>query len=409
MSEKQAEAERDKIVLPLQAGDKTDKLRTLVHRLTDAEQEQAVAIEAARDKLGLSDAWDVYLASPERPDSGDTTLRQYEFQWCRLAVWATGQGITLLSEVTPEHGKRYAQDLFGSDLAASTANKHIRLCRLVFSVLAEQERMIANPFATIRSRKEQSNRRLEFSWDKLTEICDAAEGELKTLLFIGIYTGQRLEDCVTLRWQDVDLQQGWIRFVPAKMKRRSSDPIHVPVLPDLRGMLEATVPSKRKGYVLPELADFYARDRRDTVTDRIQRLLVNCGVELYEPGTGPGTGKRAVPRYGFHSLRHTTITLLLQAGVPPAVVQAITGHRTNAMMARYTHVGRESIQKAMATLPSMSGDGKPQMLPEPASDANGVADAAAILEELLSEGRAPRDWRNRIQRAVDALQGGSAR
>jgi hypothetical protein len=46
-------------------------------------------------------------------------------------------------------------------------------------------------------------------------------------------------------------------------------------------------------------------------------------------------------------------TLLKDTGIPDAVVMAIVGHSSSAMSHRYTHVGKESLAKAAATLPEL--------------------------------------------------------
>ena len=53
----------------------------------------------------------------------------------------------------------------------------------------------------------------------------------------------------------------------------------------------------------------------------------------------------------FHSLRHTAVSLFKDSGIPDAVVMALMGHESAAMSQRYTHVGKESLNKAAAALP----------------------------------------------------------
>src|SRR5262245_58634530 len=77
---------------------------------------------------------------------------------------------------------------------------------------------------------------------------------------------------------------------------------------------------------------------------------------LRAPRTSEGTGKgRGNTRRGmdisFHSLRHTSVSLLKDAGIPDAVVMAMIGHSSASMRHRYTHVGKEALSKAAATLP----------------------------------------------------------
>jgi integrase len=55
----------------------------------------------------------------------------------------------------------------------------------------------------------------------------------------------------------------------------------------------------------------------------------------------------------FHSLRHTAVSLLKDAGVPDAVVMALVGHESAAMSHRYTHVGKETLSRAAGTFPEI--------------------------------------------------------
>jgi integrase len=65
------------------------------------------------------------------------------------------------------------------------------------------------------------------------------------------------------------------------------------------------------------------------------------------------SGKRAGQELSFHSLRHTAVSLLKDAGVPDAVVMALVGHESAAMSHRYTHVGKEALANAAKTLPDL--------------------------------------------------------
>ncbi len=67
--------------------------------------------------------------------------------------------------------------------------------------------------------------------------------------------------------------------------------------------------------------------------------------------------KRAVIRAGLdpelvtpHVMRHTAITNLVQSGVDLPTIQSISGHKTLAMVLRYTHVHGTHIDKAIAKI-----------------------------------------------------------
>ena len=75
--------------------------------------------------------------------------------------------------------------------------------------------------------------------------------------------------------------------------------------------------------------------------------------DLQEAGINPednGQGK-----LDFHSLRHTTGSLLAASGVHPKVAQSIMRHSDiNLTMSRYTHVFRGQESQAVAKLPDFS-------------------------------------------------------
>lgn len=54
-----------------------------------------------------------------------------------------------------------------------------------------------------------------------------------------------------------------------------------------------------------------------------------------------------------HTLRHTAITHLVQAGVDLPTVQRISGHKTLQMVVRYSHQNGEHIKGAMDMLEEM--------------------------------------------------------
>ncbi len=54
-----------------------------------------------------------------------------------------------------------------------------------------------------------------------------------------------------------------------------------------------------------------------------------------------------LPGLRFHDLRHTTITKLLEAGTPDAVVMSVAGHVTRAMMLHYGRIHQDPMRQAL--------------------------------------------------------------
>ncbi len=125
-------------------------------------------------------------------------------------------------------------------------------------------------------------------------------------------------------------------------------------------MLNDIPTNGRSDYVLPEMAAQYQRDAT-AISKRIQDHFTACGVRTIKPGTGKGTGKRAVVEVGFHSLRHTFVSLCRESNAPLSVVEAIVGHSNPAMTRHYTHVSESAAATAVNALPVFLGETSPAL------------------------------------------------
>jgi integrase len=361
-----AERERLKIMAPLMVVEREQALRTVTQKLDDsvAAREES---GKGRDCLKLVDAWQAYVASPNRPDSGPRTLKGYAAQWRHFLDWMQDKNpdCTELKQVTGRIAEAYAAYLLKETcdaqgrvvkhtVSTNTFNKHVILLVLVFRVLAKRAGMLSSPWTDIARKTENKISRRELTVEELNTVCNQATGEMQTLLLLGIYTGLRLGDCCTLQWGEVDLQRRLIMRVPNKTARRRAVPVHVPIHVTLWEHLSKTPAAKRRDAVVPEFDQMYRQLEQD-VSKAVQRHFVKCNIRLHRKGTGAGTDVRAVVEVGFHSLRHTFVSLCRQANAPLSVVEAIVGHNNPAMTRHYTHVSELAASAAVGALPSVLG------------------------------------------------------
>ena len=108
---------------------------------------------------------------------------------------------------------------------------------------------------------------------------------------------------------------------------------------------------------LPKTAGDYLNNRRDLVR-RIQEHFKASGITVHKPVAEckDKARQRPVVEVGFHSLRHTFVSLCRESNAPLAVVEAIVGHSNPAMTRHYTHVGELAAANAVALLPAVTGD-----------------------------------------------------
>ena len=380
---KKARIRRSEIMAPIMVADEEGVLRAITQRLdTVSAERKAIEEENAPTPLQIANAWTAYEKATNRPDTGDATMEQYSFQFGQFARWMKErhQQISAIRDVTPQIASEYATNLIKANLSANTYNKHIRLLSLVFRILEQKGEVTLNPWARITRKKENKQSRRELTTDELEILYNSSKGEMKTLIALGVWTGLRRGDCCTLRWSEVDLRRGAIMRIPNKIARSKAQPVTIPIHPVLAQILSMTPHKERGEYILPQISEDY-QNHRDRVTDSVQKHFWNCGIDCHKKDTGyqmkrdingkpewtengnvklVPTGKRAVVEVGFHSLRHSFVSLCREANAPLAVVEAIVGHSNPAMTRHYTHVGEIAAKKAIASLPSLSGVSIPQ-------------------------------------------------
>jgi integrase len=379
--------------------------------------------------LDINQAWQSYLDATNRPDSGPRTLKGYSSQWSFFVEWIGREHPTIqrLASVDFKIAQEYARYLLSEikitrhrrrrkkewdeekivkhSFTTNTYNKHIRTLELVFRVLAEPAGISHNPWAGISRKTENKVSRRELTVEELNTICNKATGELQALLVLGIYTGLRLGDCCTLRWSEVDLVRRIILRVPNKTARRKGMPVHIPIHPTLLAFLTQMPAGKRNGFVLPEFAEKYRNNDSD-VAKEIRRFLIACGIQVHREDTGKGTRKRAVVEVGFHSLRHSFVSLCRQSNAPLAVVEAIVGHSNPAMTRHYTHVGELAAGQAVAALPILLETNVAETVsnqePEPSS--TNLSPRDIEMETILKQSTT-KTWKTDREQLLQLLRG----
>ena len=175
---------------------------------------------AVRTKaLPLARIWETYASHPQR--AMPATIREQLSYEATLAEFLRqlGNRITEFSQITEAHAIKFAEHLRKTQISVSTHNRKIIRLRKIFATLQEY-RDDGNPFALkilLRKEREEQGtmvRRIAFTREQEEQIRAVLDDpryrilnkeEIKVIFYIGMYTGQRLKDCVLLQWQSVDL------------------------------------------------------------------------------------------------------------------------------------------------------------------------------------------------------------
>lgn len=177
----------------------------------------------------------------------------------------------------------------------------------------------SNPFAGIKRRKNAKRRlRGAFNQEQLTRLLATPRGSVYQF---AVYSGLRRGEVAVLRWEWIDESGLWLP------ESKNGDEVRLPLHPVL---VDWCRKHRGSGLVFPVMP------RAETVN----RDVAAAGV------TSPDARGR---HYDFHSLRYTTATLLIQAGVPLTVVQKILRHSDPKLTASlYTDIHADTIADALA-------------------------------------------------------------
>ena len=352
----EAEVAKDKLMAIFGKQNQVESLQAIRHAIDDKQKEISTLQDAQSKLLTLTAAWAEFVS----PTSGRNTcakssLREYESKWQMFQTWMQDNhaNVTALRDVTPALAKAYLDCLIKREVSPATYNGHLNVLRYVFKTLKDAARLTDNVWKKYKPLEALSQSRRDLTVDELRLVIGKATGELRTLFCIGTYTGLRLGDCATLKWNEVDLPRGQIRRIPRKTARRKPVAVVIPIHPVLRGVLNE-IPAKERGeFVLPATAKTYLSVSNLAVTNAVQAHFRACGIETTRKREN---GVRCVVEVGFHSLRHTFVSMCRESNAPLAVVESLVGHSNVRMTQVYSHTSLSAATSAIALLPAVTGD-----------------------------------------------------
>ena len=230
----------------------------------------------------------------------------------------------------------------------------------VFEEKTPKARIEINPWDDIESISLVGNEhsRRELTVEELKKVCGYVKGDMRVLFAIGIYTGMRLADCVLLDWGEVDMVRRRISLVPRKTRKKSGLAVVIPIHPVLYSVLDETPEDKRRGAVVPDCAKAYLASNSNFST-RLQGVFTACGIKTtYREKEGA----HARCDVGFHSLRHTFVSMAANAGASLDLVRKIVGHTSRAMTWHYFHTDEKALRDTVSQLPDVTGGMMPRLV-----------------------------------------------
>jgi integrase len=293
-----------------------------------------------------------WLAEKE-PSVSPATKKFYRATLAKLCTYFGERALRPIAEITYSDLVGFRNEL-AKQLSACSTNNQLTCLKGIFKAarrlgyLSENPAEFLSPVRELAKACEEERR--PFTLEELQRLLTAADLEWQSMIRIGLYTGARLADVATLHWSQVDLERGEIAFTPRKTGKRIILPIVGPLLEHIGSLPASDDPN---GFLHPRAAESFSRTNTSaSLSHLFGDLLQAAGLRSVQSAKAAGSRHRS-NALSFHSLRHTMVSLLKDAGVAQAVVQELAGHASVAMSARYTHVGKEALEHAVASLPRL--------------------------------------------------------
>lgn len=316
------------------AGEKA-MLKSVQRQLAGIEAEEKMEKDNPLQGALLSDAYKIWQRDPTRRPCADGQQKIHEANWRRFLSWLMSNrpDIQFARQLDRPICMKWAADELDSCKAINTYNHHITSVKTIFASLRKMDVVLQDPFEFIHAKSDadDAHGKLPFTEDELKKIFASPEEEYVRLSKVGLYTTLRLEDAATIRWSDFDAD---LQYYVGKHSKTKADASHR-VAPELRAVLLQTPVDQRIGAVFPRLAEL----PESGLSVRFQDFLGRCGIQTQEVVTGHNGKTRTACVRGFHSFRHTAITLALKNGATMQQVRRLAGHSSDRIQRRYTHLG----------------------------------------------------------------------
>jgi len=311
------------------------------------------------ERAALLKAWPRYEASSAAARLAQSSRNTKYRAWVHFSVWMN----EMHPEVKDPQGvtRRMAEEylsVFQGGHAPVTCNLRICLLREMFRFFLEDAETEDNPWDGIRLRAADGYTRRELTLEEVRRLIVAATAcgrEWRMLFSLAIYTGMRLGDCCRLKWESVNLEASIMQIVPHKTRRYlAGRPVTIPLHSELEGMLTETPEGERSGFVMGKIAEDFTLHRW-SISRKLAKIFAAAGITTSVMIEGR---ERRTPEATFHSLRHTFVSIAVNAGVPLATVQSIVGHTSTAMTRHYYHPNEEALRQAVDAIPPIGREGR---------------------------------------------------
>ena len=252
-----------------------------------------------------------------------------------------------ITSISSSHIDGFLNARLKDGVAPKTASVDIKTLNVAFNRAERYSVILKNPVTAVDLPKVESSERDMFTPDQVKKLLETVgyKSDWFTLILLGYYTGQRLGDCTTLTWKNVNFKERVIYY----QQKKTGKKVRSPMVEDLYDHLHFNREFIEGDYVCPALAKRSGGGAHG-LSESFNRIVQKAGIDCQQI---KGKGKLQFKRLTFHSLRHSFNSEMADAGVSQEIRMKLTGHSSFSMNDRYTHHSLKPLEEAVSHLPAL--------------------------------------------------------
>ena len=322
---------------------------------TDARQQRLNLPKGRKVAMGFKDASEKYLELLEQQDGKDIKGKKQRFKDylvpffsdIPLAKITTSdidrykklrqQSVSICSGDRVSKNARENGQYKGArsnPVAFGTINRELTTLSHLFTKAVEWGWIDHKP-AQVKRFKVENTRITYLTTEQINRLLKIAREDqnpdIYPFLVIGLETSMRKMEILSIRLENIDVEKKVIYIPKAKAGAREQ-----PITSHLANFLKGYLDTAKADQLWMFPSSSSESGHTMNIEKPFRRVVIGAGLDV-----------KTVVR---HTLRHTAITHLVQAGVDLPTVQRISGHKTLQMVVRYSHQNGEHIRAAMDKL-----------------------------------------------------------
>jgi len=327
------------------------------------------------DKITIEEFIDKWLQDYAEPTLAPKTLHEYKILIKRIKA---ALGHLKLSKLQPNHLVTFYNNLREDGirddgkpggLSERTILHHHRLISSMLTCAVQWQLLLINPASRVKAPKVERKEAGYFSIEQTEYILELLEDEpikYRTMMTLAIYGGMRMGELAAIQWNDIDMEKGTLNInkalqsIPGQdtfiknTKNKSSDrPVSLPgsVIALLREYKLWQNGKKAEMENLWHESDFLFTTNNGkmiypaTISKWSLKFLRRHNEAVRNDEKIPEDKKAAyiLPENNFHSMRHTSASILINQGIDTITVSKRLGHaRTSTTTDIYAHLLKHS-------------------------------------------------------------------